>query len=67
MRHVLLKNKKKAAQETAGEFQEETKDRDAAVRTQQTEQMFMGTKLTKNVRVQQDFCFFVTGLEVKPM
>jgi hypothetical protein len=67
------RTKEGAAQATAGEFQEETRSGEATVRIQQQEQMFTRTKMNKMergpdcVRVQQDFCFFVTGLEVKPM
>jgi hypothetical protein len=44
MRHVCERTKEGAAQATEGEFQEETRNREATVRIQQQEQMFTGKK-----------------------
>ncbi len=58
------RTKEGAAQATAREFQEETRNVEATMRIQQQEQMFTGKKLTKmerrpnHVHVQQDFAFF---------
>jgi hypothetical protein len=64
---VCEKTKEEAAQKTAGKcFQEEARNREATVRTQQKEQIFTRTKQTKmeccpdHVCVQQDFLLKVS-------
>jgi hypothetical protein len=65
------RTKEGAAQATAGEFKEETRNVEANVRIQQQEPMFTGKNEHKMercpdcVRVHKIFAFFVKGLEMK--
>ncbi len=57
-----------AAQTTAGEFQEETKNREATVRAKQKEQMFTGTKTKMEAALtvsmsNKIFCFLLQVLK----
>jgi hypothetical protein len=56
------RTKEVAAQATAGEFQEETRNVEATVRIQQREQMFNGENEEKWSTTLTVSSFFVTGL-----